>query len=212
MRSLGLFYGLGLGLSALALLTFAWLSENVLDRDLRAFNTAVSLGVHTQAHPVFDRLALALTEWGGLVGASVVAFVVTAYLIVKRRFGEATAFWVTLGGGAALGWLLKRIFQQPRPDAFEPLVAVGGFSYPSGHSLLSSTLYGYLAALVILGGPRQPGRWAAAVGILSIPIAVMWSRIYLGAHWVSDVVAGGLVATVWVCTCLMLHRRAISES
>lgn len=190
----------------LCLLAFARLTEDVLDQDLRALNVLVSQMVHATSHPVLDRIAIGLTEWGGLAGTAVVVSGVTAWLLTKKRYLDIASLWVMTIGAAVQGYLLKRVFLQPRPDLFEPVVPVQGFSYPSGHSLLSAALYLYLAAMVVSEGPGLARRWIYGALIAAVPLAVMWSRIYLGAHWVSDVVAGGLVAAFWVSSCLVLRR------
>ena len=207
LRRLGRFYAAALATAIAALFGFAALTEDLLDGELRALNRAVTSAMHAEAHPVLDQVALVLSQAGGIAGTAIATAILFALLLARRRYLDASSLLLVVGGGAALVVVLKRIFRQPRPDLFESLAPETTFSYPSGHSLISVALYGFLAALIVLDGPRSPGRWLAAALVTLFPLGVMWSRVYLGVHWISDITAGALVATFWVMVCLMLRRR-----
>ena len=197
----------GAALALVASGAFIQLTEAVLAHDVRAFNVAVSRAVHATANPVLDQLALVLSEVGGLKGGIVLVAIAVATWMARRQYREAGAFALVAAGAGVLGFGLKRWFQQPRPDLFEPLVPVAGYGYPSGHAIFSVALYGYLAVWLAVSGPRQAGRWVGAAVLAAVPLGVMWSRVYLGAHWLTDVAAGALVAALWSGLCLAWRGR-----
>lgn len=203
LRRLGWFYGLGIILAMAALLGFAKLADEVLEGDVQPINLAVLRILHASSNPFLDRLALALTTLGGVAGTAVLSCLVGVFFLWRRRFFDAVTLALVVLGGAALVFVLKHTFRQPRPDLFESLAPAHGFAFPSGHALLSVCLYGYLAVVVVLDGPRQRWRWIGAAALALLALSIGWSRLYLGVHWLSDVAAGGLVAVFWVACCLM---------
>lgn len=198
---------LGWGGALVMLFLFAALTEEVLEGEFVVFNHAILHVLHALSAPWLDRLALGLSALGGIVGTLVVSSLVLVLLLVMRRTIDALAFLILLAGGSALTVVLKHVFRQPRPALFESLAPETSFSFPSGHSLISVCLYGYLGMLLALGRPPWGG--LAALGLWLVPMAIMWSRLYLGVHWLTDVVAGALVANFWLLVCLLLRRSAL---
>jgi membrane-associated phospholipid phosphatase len=98
--------------------------------------------------------------------------------------------------GMLLNVGLKNLFQRQRPQLFEPLVHLTTYSYPSGHAVASTVFYGAVCAIVFTR-VRSPGlRLLAAVACAAMVLLVCFSRVYLGAHYLSDVIAGVAVGTV----------------
>lgn len=212
---LGWFYGVGIVLAMAAMFGFGELADEVLEGDVQPVNEAVLQSLHAHSNPLLDRLALVLTMLGGVAGTTVIACLAGVFLLWRRRFLDAVTLAMVSAGGGALVSVLKHTFRQPRPDLFDSLAPAHGFTFPSGHALLGVCLYGYLAVLLVLDGPRRRRRWwswlgAAALALLALGIC--WSRLYLGVHWLSDVAAGGLVAVFWVACCLMARRLAEGRS
>lgn len=124
------------------------------------------------------------------------------------RWHDRTGVVMLLGsvlGGASINHLLKHSFQRPRPGLEQIVSVTTDFSFPSGHAANATLLYGTLAALVVLrttSGPVRVGVTAAAALMVA---AIACSRVVLGAHRVSDVVAGVLVGLTWMTVCLALR-------
>ena len=93
-------------------------------------------------------------------------------------------------------------FALSRPEVFEPLYTVSSFSFPSGHSLISFCLWGFAGAWYLLNDPARPRRWIVMLLCLALAALIAVSRLYIGVHWPTDVVAGMLLATFWVTVCL----------
>jgi membrane-associated phospholipid phosphatase len=135
-----------------------------------------------------DNVALAVSR----LGAWPVVFPLGAALALAAARRSRCLAWiivVTVAARPAVEWLLKELVERPRPDGAR-LVAGTGFSFPSGHVLAVIATWAFLPPVVALYTHRR-SLWWAAVGITGTVVAlVAWSRVWLGVHWTSDVVAG----------------------
>jgi membrane-associated phospholipid phosphatase len=103
-----------------------------------------------------------------------------------------------VAGSALLNWLLKGLFQRPRPHFAHPLVVETSYSFPSGHAMESFVVYGMLAYLAVLWLRSWEARMAAVCGAALVVVLIGFSRMYLGVHYFSDVVAGYAAGGVWL--------------
>ncbi|AIS60031.1 phosphatase PAP2 family protein [Listeria ivanovii] len=133
-----------------------------------------------------------LTDIGGVATICILTVVVVICLLLLRKIDIAIWFGITvLVGGALIPSIIKNIVQRPRPTF--KLIEQGGFSFPSGHATGSTVFYGMLAFFLILYVSKRWIQIMIAILALSIVIFVMYSRVYLGVHFPSDVVAGFLI-------------------
>ena len=190
--------------AVLAIFLFAWLAENVAAQHTLAFDSSVRAAVHAFASPALTRLMFAISFMGsgGLITSALVAFALFRHFLWRRA-----AIWmvVTLAGALVLDLTLKFAFHRARPvPFFGPIPRT--YSFPSGHSLFSFCFYGVLAGLLAGRVRSMSARvliWLiAALLVLSIGL----SRIYLGVHYPSDVIAGYLAGTIWSATMVALDR------
>lgn len=139
--------------------------------------------------------------------ASVVVLAVMAAVIAALAPGRAPGWCVSVNlvGVVVLNQLLKFIVQRPRPDGFR-LVAESGYSFPSGHSMVSMAFFGLLIWMIWRFHRRDAMRvvWCVVFGLVIVMVGV--SRIYLGVHYASDVVAGFCVSIMW----LVLYTRVVA--
>jgi len=200
-----------LAVAILCLFLFAWLGREMLEGDTRSLDEAVRSWVHQFASPGMTRTmnAISLLGYNVLIVEMVIAFVVFAKLRWRRA-----AVWlaVAMTGALLLDLALKYAYHRPRPTAFFG-VAPSSYSFPSGHALCSLCFYGVLAGLLsarIKSTAWRVAVWTAAAVLI---VAIGLSRIYLGVHYPSDVLAGYLAATVWVGTVIVLdHVRKVRFS
>lgn len=122
----------------------------------------------------------------------------------KRDWYSLTILFV-FGGGWVLGAFLKLIVRRPRPDVLR-LVEVSGYSFPSGHALLSTVFYGFLAYLLWSYFRQSRFRYVTSFGLAILVALIGISRIYLGAHYPSDVFAGFVVGGCWLAVCILVSR------
>jgi len=148
--------------------------------------------------PAFAEFLLGLSQPGSALCIASIIGVLVFYLAWKREWLGVITLLTTVGGGAFMGETMKLIFQRPRPFVGGPIGEWGGYSFPSGHTIGATLLYGLLAMVLIRILPRRRWKWLTT-GIAVLLIAgVGFSRVALGAHYVSDVLAAMTLGTVWI--------------
>ena len=202
---------ISLGVAVLSLFLFGWLAQNVSQDRTANFDLLVRTRIHEHATPGLTRAMIAISFLGGdaLIVAVIVAVAVFAYFRWRRA-----AIWlvITILGAVVLDLSLKHAFHRARPAPFF-VDLPQTYSFPSGHALFSFCFYGVLAGLLMGRITSRLARvliWLAAAVLVA---AIGLSRIYLGVHYASDVIAGYLAATLWVSTLLALdHTRTRRKS
>jgi len=170
----------------------------------------IDLSIHDWA--VHERTAGATTFFtimtiiGGPFGLAVLLTIIGIILAVQRRWRWLIYLAVTAGGGALLNLELKRYFARARPIAAEMLRRANGYSFPSGHAMGSAVAFGALAYLAFRAVRSWPAKAAAIAFLYTLVASVALSRVYLGVHWISDVLAGVTVGTVWVTTTTVAYE------
>ncbi len=188
----------GFAAAIAALLLFGWLGREVLGGASQQFDTAVRNAIHAHATAPLTDAMLAMTQFGS--PAALIVFTLGAVWILRNhgRPHAAVLLVICLLGGEALDGILKLIFRRPRPEAFFGYGEPASYSFPSGHSVAAACFYGVLAA-ILTARMKSPGRkaavWAAAAVIV---LAIGFSRVYLGVHHPTDVIAGYAAAIVWI--------------
>ncbi len=200
-----------LGAAMLALFLFAWLGNEMLQGDTQHFDQAVREWVHSYASPAMTRVMNAISLLG--YNILIVELVIALAVFAKLRWRRA-ALWLTvaMAGSLVLDLTLKYIYHRARPTAYFGM-APHSYSFPSGHAMCSFCFYGVLAGL--LSARTKPLVWRILIwfAAAALVIAIGLSRIYLGVHYPSDVVAGYLAATVWVGTIIVLdHIRKVRSN
>lgn len=117
--------------------------------------------------------------------------------------------------GSAMGWLLmgllKRLFGRERPPVADRLIDVGGLSFPSGHAMMSTIVIG-LTAVIIYQLYPQVRAHPAILAVAPVLIGLIGlSRVYLAAHWMSDVLVGWLLGVIWLAICMVAHQQVARQ-
>ncbi|MEO5498987.1 MAG: phosphatase PAP2 family protein [Candidatus Saccharimonadales bacterium] len=173
---------------------FINLADEVRDNDTLVFDEMILRTVNGFETPLLDAVTVGLTQLGGVVGVTVLT-VGLATLLYTRKMRQRAAILVTgVGGAAFLNILLKTVFQRDRPELWERIVTENSFSFPSGHAMASSALA--LSIIVIFWPTRW--RWIAVIGSLVYVIIIAFTRLYLGVHYPTDIVAGWMVSAAWI--------------
>lgn len=186
---LGLFGGV-----LLPFVIFGALAEEVWEREGFAWDTPILWALHRHASPLLDTAMLRATELGGPVPMAALAALVFVGLLTRRRLGDAAFLALASGGAAALNILAILSFQRARPTLWPTLVQETDYGFPSGHAMGSLAV---ITALIILAWPTR-WRWLVLAFGSPFVLAVGLSRIYLGVHYPSDIVAGWCGALLWV--------------
>lgn len=146
------------------------------------------------------------TALGGIGVTTMLTLGSIGYLLLAHK--ERTALFITaaVGGGALISTLLKEIFDRPRPDLVLRLSYAGSASFPSGHSIISAVTYLTLAALLGTLVERRRERIYLLLVATLLTILIGISRVYLGVHWPTDVLAGWAAGAVWAILCWQVAR------
>jgi undecaprenyl-diphosphatase len=205
---------LGLLLAAAGLWGFASLASEVLEGDTRALDRAILLALRNpadHADPIgprwFEEVARDVTALGGNAVLTALTLAVIGYLVLARKRGAALLVAVSVGGGTALSSLLKLGFARPRPDLVPHAMEVYTASFPSGHAMLSAVTYLTLGALLMRVQPRWRLRLYILVLAVLATLLVGASRVYLGVHWPTDVLAGWCAGAAWALLCWLAALR-----
>lgn len=191
----------GLLVAALLLLGGGWaffgLLEDVLDNDpMVLVDRAVFAALQQFRAGWLDQLMVGVTELGSAPVIVPVVLAVGAVLAFHRRW-RPLGYWVaTILFGRVLVWVLKSSVARPRPNQ-SLYHGLEQFSFPSGHAASSVVLFGFLAFLLARGRPRAQRAWITAAAVTLIAL-ISFSRLYLGAHWMSDVLGSFALGTAWV--------------
>ena len=190
----------GIITTSLALWIFVEIAENVVEGDARYFDTAILMALHSSNFSNLDWFIEFVRDISGLGGLGVLTLLVSAsviFLVISNNL--RTAIFVALAtiSGAVISSLLKLGFDRPRPDLIPHLTHVYSASFPSGHAMVSAVVYLTLGTLL---NRVVSGFWAkvfimAVVVLLTGLIGL--SRLYLGVHWPSDVLAGWAAGAGW---------------
>jgi membrane-associated phospholipid phosphatase len=205
----------GFAAAMAALLLFAWLANEVLRGATLRFDNAIRDAIHSWASPPLTAAMRGITQLGSPAFLILVSVVLICLLAQTRRKRAAILLTVGAIGAELLNLLLKELIHRQRPDAFFGYAEPLGYSFPSGHSISSCCFYGLAAAIVTARMRSRAGKalvWAGAALVVGL---IGSSRIYLGVHYPSDVVAGYAAAIVWVAALraaygLWLRRRRLS--
>ncbi|MGI8642134.1 MAG: phosphatase PAP2 family protein [Pyrinomonadaceae bacterium] len=195
---------LGLASAVGALFFFAWLADEVLEGDAKTFDETVRVFVHGFASESLTALMQFITMLGSTLFLSFLCVSVFVIFIIKNWKRAAILLMTTMAGAVILNFALKVSFGRARPVPFFDTPLPDSYSFPSGHSLYAACFYGVLAWLVATRIQNKSLRiliWSLAV-LLALLIGL--SRIYLGVHYPSDVIAGYAAAVVWILTVMLI--------
>src|SRR5689334_15182554 len=207
---------------ALGVWTFVVIASEVLEGDTTAFDRTLLLAFRNPADisqplgpPAAQEAARDMTALGGVAVLTLVLLAVVGYLYLIRKFRVMLFVVAAVGGGMILSTILKDAFARPRPDLVPHGSIVFTASFPSGHSMLSAVTYLTLGALLArLETSRLVKAYFLVLAIV-LTVLVGISRVYLGVHWPTDVLAGWTAGGVWALLCWIaaywLQRRGHIE-
>ena len=189
---------LGLGTAIAALIFFGWLADEVLEGDSRRFDEVTRAAIHQLASPTLTIVMRGFSFVGSTIALTIGTIIVVVRFAMKNLGREAKLFAITMIGAGLLNITLKLAFKRARPEPFFNLSLPETYSFPSGHSLTSAVFFGALAA--ILTARIKSRRVRAAIWVVStlMFLTIGFSRIYLGVHHTTDVIAGFVAALIWI--------------
>lgn len=199
---LGLYLTVGFLASVVLVVLLGLLLDEVFEIQTPSpLDRAITLAVRGLQTPLRDRVLRRVTDLGDYRFLVPATLLVSGALAARGRRVSGLLFAGAVVGGFLLESAMKMVLHRDRPDLWPALVTEKTFSFPSGHATMTTLFFGGAAAVVFHVTRSRTAR-SAAVGIASVLItAVAFSRVYLGAHWLTDVVAGILIGLFWVALC-----------
>jgi membrane-associated phospholipid phosphatase len=167
------------------------------------FDEPILLFAHALAGESLDRVAVFFSAVGYQWGVVPFDIALIAFLAWRRRMREGLFAGIAIIGSAALNLSTKAFFARDRPSLWESIAPETTFSFPSGHAMGSATV----AWVLLLLAWRTPWRWPVGLAAVSFATVVGFSRVYLGVHYPSDILAGWAAASIWTVSVYMLVYR-----
>jgi undecaprenyl-diphosphatase len=197
----------------LGLFGFSKIAAEMLQGDLQDFDEWLLRLLRRPENPHIPigplwlmEAALDITSLGSRTLLLLVILSAAGYLALDRRYGAMWFVVAAAGGGGLLSTVMKQLFGRGRPDIVPHLVTVVSPSFPSGHSMLAAVIYLTLGALLARFAARRRARiYALSIAIL-VTFLVGSSRVYLGVHYPTDVLAGWCAGLVWALACWLVAR------
>ncbi len=199
---------------AAGILCFAMIAGEVQEGDTRAFDRKVLLALRNphdamlqpMGPPAVQEAARDVTALGGVTVLALLIVSVGGYYVLDGRTRMGMYVWLSVGSGLILGTLLKLIFNRPRPDLVPHSVYAASTSFPSGHSMLAAVSYLTLGTLLASSTSKKRLKIYFMVLAVGFTVAVGISRVYLGVHWPTDVLAGWIAGAAWAAFCWLAER------
>jgi undecaprenyl-diphosphatase len=188
-----------------ALFVFGWLAEEVLEGDTQKFDAVVRNAVHQLTTPGLTHLMQAFSVLGSVAVSTALSLLAICALIYSHQARTAALVAITMLGAGVLDLALKHTFHRARPIGFFG-ISPSSYSFPSGHALGSLCFYGVLAAILSARVRGRAARFCIWIAASILVTLIGFSRIYLGVHYPSDVIAGYCAAAVWVGMVVFLDR------
>jgi len=200
--ALGIFLVAGLFVAALGVVGFVALASHVQSGTTQAFDDAVIRWMGAHHTRGLDTIMIELTALGTGTVVMMIVAVAALFLVLTSHKYSAILLLASTAGGLVLNNVLKLGFHRPRPAIFLPEVHTASSSFPSGHAMSAAIVYStvaYLAARLI---KRRWARWLVMTAAFILIALIAISRLYLGVHYPSDVIAGVVIGLAWAGFCM----------
>jgi undecaprenyl-diphosphatase len=200
----------------ITLVIFASLAEDVVNHEeLSAHDPILGNWIVSHASPEGDRVFSAIAFWGNALTITAGTVGLNLWLSKRKRWEQIIFLDAAVGGEAMLNLVLKQIFVRPRPAYPHTFLTEVGFSFPSGHAMASVVFYGAIAYLSYAYLKTLRAKVLVTIGAVFIAGIIGYSRLYLGVHFLSDVIAGWVAGGFWLSACILadqLHRGVSAPS
>src|SRR5690554_7595871 len=193
-------------LFVISLNVFVEITEDLKEDELTAFDDAISTAVQSYRTPSLTSIFELITHLGDRIAYFIAALIVAAFFYFKYgrwKFTLQTILVLLLSSLSNV--VLKKVINRERPT-FEHLVAVSTLSYPSGHSMSAMAFYGFLIYLTFRFSGSWWAKFSSFIGFGLLILLIGISRVYLGVHYPSDVIAGFMGGLIWVAFCAVIFN------
>jgi len=209
---------LGIGV-CLLLWGFLALASEVMEGDTTTLDTRILVALRKSDDPSrpigpswVENSLLDLTAIGGPTVLGLVVVAVVGFLVLQTRYHTAIVVLATAASGELVNYVLKNVFLRPRPDVVPHLRNVTTSSFPSGHAMESAIIYLTLGAMLMRLSERRITKVYTMGIAIALTLLVGISRVYLGVHYPTDVIAGWMFGFFWASLCWMVAKRFERET
>ncbi len=185
---------------------FIELADEVKEGDTQFYDEAILTAINTTSNSFWDTFFFIITNFGGVIGVLVITLGIAALLVLRKKYKKTILLISGVAGAALINVLLKLIFERTRPDLWHQLVVETSFSFPSGHAMASSALA--FSVIALLWNTKY--RWPAVLIGAAFTILIGFSRLYLGVHYPTDILAGWCVSGLWVLLVVFALNAKVS--
>jgi undecaprenyl-diphosphatase len=215
-------------IAAVGLSAFLWIADEMSEEGPRGIDYRVLMFLrpgpdpHDALGPAWlQRAATELTTLGGTTNLALFVLIAIVFLLLHRRVASALLVLTAVLGGSAVSELIKNIFGRDRPPLIYRAVETSNASFPSGHAMLSTITYLTLGAMLAQVMPERRQKVFVFTTAVLLALIIGASRVFLGVHWLTDVLAGWSLGAAWAMVCwlaawsirrfLAQHRTPVSE-
>lgn len=216
-EELGLHFTVGIALMLLAAWVFGGIAEEVVEaQEITILDEWLAHWFNVRATPAFTQAMMYLSHAHNTAGMLIMTTVVGMYFYLRKAPYWLLALVVSVPGGMLLNVILKQVFQRARPSLENPLLTLTTYSFPSGHTVAATLFYGLIAAYLVCLASRWKSRFLIVLGACAMVGLVGLSRMYLGVHYLSDVLAAIAEGCGWLAICITgvstLRRRRAARA
>lgn len=193
---------------------FLWVADEVGDREHQALEERLMVAMRNPQNPAepagpawLRQVAVDISALGGATVVILLSLLVSGHLLLRRRWRRVVLLAVTIAGGHLLSHTLKSAYGRERPNVVPHLAYVDSASFPSGHSLSSSVIYLTMGALLAQAAPRKREKIYLMAIAFGLTFLIGLSRVFLGVHYPTDVLAGWSAGTAWALACWIVALR-----
>ena len=206
----GIFLVIGAILAVAGTLAFSELAERVRGGGTQAFDVAVLQWLHERQTPLLTSLMLEMTYLGTGTVVMMIVGVAALFLWHTEHKHSARLLLATTFGNILLNGALKLVFHRPRPSVFAWQTSAVSSSFPSGHAMSATAVYGTVAYLLIRLQKHHWSRALTLVGAVLLILLICLTRLYLGVHYPSDVLGGMIVGLAWASFCMATLEASLA--
>ncbi|WP_414625100.1 phosphatase PAP2 family protein [Calothrix sp. CCY 0018] len=191
----------GFLISAFSVWGFFQIAERVFSEQTTELDTAILQRIYELHTPLLNQIMTGITFLGNGSTLIFISCIVMIFLLLSRKFASAFTLVIVTSGGIGLNVWLKNIFSRVRPALWERVVDAASYSFPSGHAMVSLVVYGFIGYLLIANFRS----WSSGILFFTtlLILAIGFSRLYLGVHWPTDIIAGYAAGLVWLISCIV---------
>jgi undecaprenyl-diphosphatase len=206
-------------LAAALIVIFAKVTEELLEGGLHDFDRAILLALRRPDNPAnplgplwLQVAARDVTSLGSPAVLTLITLAVLGFLGLKRQWRAALFVLGSICGGTAVSSALKELVQRPRPDFVAAIAQTQTYSFPSGHAFLSAVTFLTLGALLARVQRQAEVKIYLLAVAIAITVLVGISRVYIGVHWPTDVLAGWCAGAAWAILCWLIAERLLAPT